>query len=477
MIVDLGEHPSIARLPNEKKHQFWKALLTPPRTNFQLQKWVWKVFGLWITHTHVCEHHDPPLTAFANAFFAREPRAVWKGSRGFGGKTVMLACLALCEAVLLKAGVSLLGGSGEQSRRVHAYMSGEEMHGAFWQGPFAPRHLLRKDPLQRETRLKGGGWLNALMASTASVRGPHPQRLRGDEIDEMHRKVWDAAAGQPMSANGVADHILGSSTHHYAKGTMTEELDMAAEKGWRVYEWCYRENLRTEDNPLGWLTQESVVRKRLSVPTHMWNTEYELQEPSIEGRAIDTHAVDWTFDPRFNPEAGVKVMGEMGVKLIFQQPVSGARYCAGADWGKRRDKSIFTVWRYDLYPMRLVAFYHLARQPYPIMIRAFDDLVMMYNADAAYDATGIGTVIEDFTTSVATGVSLNGLTRTNMFDAYIVALENQEMKAPRIEYMYREHKFATVGDLYTTKGHPPDSFISGALAWWAKDSAGGSLLI
>lgn len=402
--------------------------------------------------------------------------------------TVLLAALSLAEAILLKANVSLLGGSGEQSRRVHAYMSGEEMRGKFWQGPFAPRHLLSRDPQQYKTRLRGGGAVTALLASTRSVRGPHPQRMRGDEIDEMNRKIWDAAAGQPMTAEGIRSHILGSSTHHYAKGTMTEELEMAAERGWRVFTWCYRENLRTppctcgtfimqgrcehSTNPRGWLSPEEVRIKRAQVTKVMWDTEYELQEPSVEGRAIMVEAVNWTFDPGFGRYPGV-----LGDKLIIEQPVYGGKYCAGADWGKKRDKSIFTIWRYDLWPMRLVAFYHLARQPYPQMIAAYDQLVGLYNAAAAFDGTGIGTVIEDFSSAIAEPVSLQGKTRSDIFDAYIVAMENQEMKAPRIEYMYTEHKWATVGDLYTKSGHPPDSFISGALAWWAKDNATRRLLV
>ena len=67
----------------------------------------------------------------------------------------------------------------------------------------------------------------------------------------------------------------------------------AASQGWPVHQWCYRETLE----PHGWLTQAEVDRKRAIMTGQMWQTEYDLQEPSVQGRAIDPDAVDWTFDP------------------------------------------------------------------------------------------------------------------------------------------------------------------------------------
>ena len=63
-------------------------------------------------------------------------------------------------------------------------------------------------------------------------------------------------------------------------------LRRAAEQGWPVYEWCYRETLE----PHGWLTEDQVTRKRTEITAQMWRTEFDLQEPSAEGRAIDPAA-------------------------------------------------------------------------------------------------------------------------------------------------------------------------------------------
>jgi len=47
-----------------------------------------------------------------------------------------------------------------------------------------------------------------------------------------------------MAIEKCAAQTVASSTHHNAVGTMTEILKRAAEKGWPVYKWCYRETLK-----------------------------------------------------------------------------------------------------------------------------------------------------------------------------------------------------------------------------------------
>ncbi len=452
-------------------------------TDEDLHAWVRDHLGVVIPRHAVCDGHVAPLHAFADAYFARYPRSVWKASRGFGGKSVLLAALSATEAITLGASVSLLGGSGEQSRRVHEYMSGlsSELPEKFWSHPNAPRDLLLNDPTKRETRLRNHGRVIALMASQASVRGPHPQRLRGDEIDEMDPMIWDAAQGQPMESRGIAEQVLGSSTHQHADGTMTRELAMATEQGWPIYEWCFRECLQSNG---GWLSDAQVERKRATVPALMWNTEYELQEPSVENRAIDTASVEAMFDLkrgscdgalRREPYIFEKPLWELDPKWRKGDKEARRRilrkikadYAAGADWGKLRDKTIVKVFRIDTDPMRVVAYMHLGRMPYPQMFAAYNDLVERYQASAAHDATGLGTVADDYVEEQTEGVSLVGARRSHIFGEYITGIESRQIVAPRIEHAYREHLYCTADDLYgpASAGHPPDSFVAGALAY------------
>ena len=121
-----------------------------PTTDGELHQWVLANVGVSIPNKAVCPGHCSPYQAFADAYFARDPITVWKASRGFGGKSMLLATLAYTEVVTLDCGAVILGGSADQSRRVHAYITGEELSipGTFWNHPAAPRQLLATAPSQ-----------------------------------------------------------------------------------------------------------------------------------------------------------------------------------------------------------------------------------------------------------------------------------------------------------------------------------------
>ena len=95
-----------------------------------------------------------------------------------------------------------------------------------------------------------------------------------------------------MDRDGVRAQTVMSSTHQYPDGPVTAMRRRAADLDWPVSQWCYRDTLE----PHGWLTADQVTRKRLELSRTMWAVEYELQEPSAEGRAIDPAAVERMFD-------------------------------------------------------------------------------------------------------------------------------------------------------------------------------------
>jgi hypothetical protein len=212
----------------------------PPETKDDLHDYVWIMWGVNIPRAQVCPNHTAPFDAFAEAYFAEEPVTIWKGSRGLAGKSFTLAILCNTEATLLGSQVTILGGSSSQSARVH------EVSVEAWEHGSAPHSILNGDPIATMTRFKGGNWIRSLTASQKSARGPHPQRLRLDEIDEMELAILEAAQGQPMSAKRrgktVHTQTVMSSTHQYPDGTMTEQLKRAAELGWPVREWCVAGN-------------------------------------------------------------------------------------------------------------------------------------------------------------------------------------------------------------------------------------------
>lgn len=426
-----------------------------PQDDEELWHYIRVVWGITVPRVSVCKHHVAPFKALADAYFGRYPVSVWKASRGFGGKSTLMGTLAVVEAATLGAQITILGGSASQSQRVH------EVTKEMWNHDYAPRGVLADEPTTFTTRLKNGAWIVALMASQKSVRGPHPQRLRLDEVDEMELELFEAAQGQPMDARGLKSQTVISSTHQYPDGTMTELLKRANEKGWPVYEWCWRESLGTTEER-GWLTEDMVERKKMEVSSRMWEVEYDLQEPSFDGRAIDTTFVDSAFDPTI----GI-FLGDIDEHIIVEEPVAGASYITGVDWAKEKDWTIIRTFRVDETPWREVAFLRTGRKPWPLMIRDLDNRLSAYGGICIHDATGIGDVIDDliqYDKKKIRDVVLRGRERESVFTEYIAGIEQFGIKSPRVQFAYSEHKYATQKDLFGA-GHPPDTFIAGALAW------------
>ena len=440
-----------------------------PADDDELYEFVKTLWDIELPRIQVCSNHCSPFQAFADAYFARSAVAVWKASRGFGGKSFLLGTLAITEAVTLGAEVTVLGGSASQSLRVH------DVTQEAWYAPLAPSNMLSKDPTKFDTYLANRGHVRALMASQRSVRGPHPQRLRLDEIDEMEMDILEASLGQPMSARGIQTHTVMSSTHQYPDKTMSAILERAEENKWPVFEWCYKETLE----PNGWLTKSDVSRKRQEVTQAMWKIEYDLQEPSFEGRALSADTLENLFDKTKGQH-----IGQIGEYIEIEPPekepepepyAKGNRelwvpplYVTGVDWAKEHDMTVIATFRADTTPWRLVAFERMNRLPWPVMAKRLDLRLDRYGGVCAHDATGIGNVVNDYVEHEVVPIVLSNRTRQEYTAEYVSAIENRRIKCPMVEWAYNDHKYATLEDLYG-KGHTPDSVVAFALAWILRD--------
>lgn len=461
----------------------------PFKSPEELKLFVKVTWGVEIPDVHVCPNHATPWEAFVDAYFAQSDVAIWKASRGLGGKSFLLSVLGLTMATTLKADVNILGGSGEQSARVHEHMA------ALWDYPNAPKELLKGDSSITASSYVWGNKVHALAASQKSVRGPHPQRLLVDEVDEVAIELLDAALGQPMEKRGIASHTVLSSTHQYSDGTMTECLRRAREKNkegyhWRVFEWCFRE---THANGSGWLSAAQIRKKQAEMSDQMWQNEVELQEPSPESRAIMPEAVAFMFDR----SRGV-YDGQPGKYLEFEAPDAAGSYATGCDWAKKKDYTDILTLRTDVQPMRVVAFERQARQPWPFMISRFRYRLDRFGGVAGHDATGLGDVINDLMQDMDAGrdsilfpnselkelfdmpaepIMMVGRERTAMLNNYCVGVEHHEIVSPFIESVQEEHKLASVENVYGSQGnnnHCPDSMVAGAIAYKLATGAGAT---
>jgi hypothetical protein len=425
----------------------------------------WAIFGLWgirIPRQAVCKGHVAPFTALADAYFARYPWSVWKASRGLGGKSRTLAALSLTEATLLGIEVTLLGGSSAQSLNVH------EATKDAWAWHASPRGLLERPPTRWGTELKNEGHLRTLTASTTSVRGPHPPRLRCDEIDEMDQWILDSAMGQPMEQMNylgyrVPTQTVLSSTHQYPDKTMAEMLKRAMKQGMPIYEWCYKESSNPVD---GWLTPEAIERARSTVSEHMWQTEYDLQEPSFDGRAIDSASVERCFDAS---------MGEFdGDKMVYMDYVPTRHYLTAVDWAKHRDQTIIATFDTTEHPWTCVAWQKVNKLPWPNLVAKAVGQWRQYGDRFVHDRTGVGEFAHDEIRAQVTSTEFakvigvvmgGGRERDALYNDYIAAIEHDDVRYPRINWAYKEHLYVTPDALFTSKEHAPDSVVVGALAW------------
>jgi hypothetical protein len=229
---------------------------------------------------------------------------------------------------------------------------------------------------------------------------------------------------------------------------------------------CYRETSHPEG---GWLNVSEVDAARRRMSQRRFAVEYDLQEPTGASRAIDSDKVHQAFKPEM-PIVQVVSQLDDEEHYIIEYPMPGSPYVTGADWGRRTDWCVFTTFRTDVSPWRCVHWLRIGRQAWPTMIARLDQIMTLYGGACVHDGTGIGDVIDAFVKERGESMEavwLSGQLRQTIFEEYIVALENEQIVYPRLTYAYNEHLDTTARDLYGA-GHPPDSFVAGALAYRAR---------
>jgi hypothetical protein len=246
-----------------------RLMASPPRSRAELAAWVRWVLGVDVPGRGLEEGSDSPLDYLCFAFFegaggslagasvsveTREkagplclensasppPGAgekagadcvVW-AARG-AGKT-FYAAVATALDLVFKPGieVKILGGSREQSERMHAHLR------KLFERPGLSR-LVDGRIGERRGRLANGSSVEVLAQSQTSVRGTRPQKLRCDEVELFDEDVWEAAQLVTRSRVCGAVRVVGAvealSTCHRAGGLMSRLI--AERGGRRVFRW------------------------------------------------------------------------------------------------------------------------------------------------------------------------------------------------------------------------------------------------
>lgn len=305
-----------------------------PTTADDLREWTWLYTGVTFASKRVCPEHTPPMEAFASWCLNPPPQSLTIGPRG-GGKSFGSAISAHMRSRFEpRHGCRILGGSLAQSGQIHEAIQQAVVDGV---GPlgWSDADTIRTRT-QQQTRYVNGSEIRVLAASPKSVRGPHVQDLRLDEIDEMDPDIMSSAIGMAMDRarvgrlpNGLWGRtgevspcsVTMTSTWHRPDGPVGKIQDQAAEANerqpgsypvFRFCSFCVLErcpdslsgpNLeRCPACPLvqwchdvpdggpprakrgnGHYTVRSLCQKAQSVSARMFEADYLCRKPKLEG--------------------------------------------------------------------------------------------------------------------------------------------------------------------------------------------------
>lgn len=211
------------------------------KTDRDLWLWISGVLGYRIPWRQICEHHQPPFSWLADAFFERKERTLTRASRD-SGKTLMYAVLDLVNSHFKPGcGTTHVGSTKTQSKDGYAYLSGTaDKHGQAGMVRRPPLDgYLASEPMMERTVWQNGSVVRILTGgSERSVSGPHPQKALLDEIDHWKPGILNTALLMTREGNGVMAQTHLASSQYNSFGTMAGLMVEAPRRGFEVYEWC-----------------------------------------------------------------------------------------------------------------------------------------------------------------------------------------------------------------------------------------------
>ncbi len=304
-----------------------------PRSREAIRAWVKKNLDVNLPLEGIEPTSASPLDYLEHVFVQDEAGAadciVW-ANRG-GGKT-FLGAVATVMDMVFKPGIQIriLGGSLEQSRRMHAHL-----RGMF--GRESLNHHIDGQITERRIRLTNGSEVELLAQSQTSVRGTRVQKLRCDEVELFTPAVWEAAqlVTRTETLNGRTVHgsIECFSTMHLPYGLMHRLVEEAKEGSRKVFRWSVvdtlehcederdcetcpllpecgrRAKLRGTDDA-GHVRIDDAIRQKRRVSLAVWDSEMRCLRPSRSDCVfpefdVDRHVTDWV------PEGNASYIGGM----------------------------------------------------------------------------------------------------------------------------------------------------------------------
>jgi hypothetical protein len=335
-----------------------------PTTRQELWAWVHAVLGVEVTDRPMVHGHAAPMDYLEWTFFeggaghAGSLDAVVWANRG-GGKT-FLGALATLLDLLYKPGIEvrILGGSMDQSRRMHAHLR------RFLDPRRHPElcEIARPRFTDRRLVLGNGSEVELLAQSQASVRGTRVQKLRCDEVELFDAEVWEAAQlvtrSRTCRHDGVAIEVRGAveclSTMHRPHGLMHRIVTEARQGKRRLFRWGVADVL----GPCGRERRCGVEEEGGLRPTcPLWGEcRGRAKERAAHGHVSIDDAIamksrvslaTWEAEMLcLRPRRSDAVLPEfeVGTHVRECEPPRGAALVAGMDFGFRAPTAVLWGW-------------------------------------------------------------------------------------------------------------------------------------
>lgn len=328
-----------------------RSALVRPTNREQLRAYVRHVLGFRMPRSAIVAGHTSPMEYLDHAFFgpADGPRdAVIWANRG-GGKTQLGAIATLLD-LIFKPGVQIriLGGSFEQSSKMHLYLKR-----LFEREPFAS--LLKKAPTERGLELVNGSRVEVLSQSEKSIRGQRVHILRCDEVELFDEGVWRAA--QLVTRSGQCGEVFVPgvievfSTMHRPYGLMQRLVAESRSGARRLFRWNLLDVLErcpdsrpcdgcdlfddcggTAKAASGFFAIDDALAQQRRVGRPSWEAEMLCARPDVS---------DLVY-PEFDRELHVFGDGSEADERLRCALPGEMRWCGGIDFGFRSPTAI--IW-------------------------------------------------------------------------------------------------------------------------------------
>lgn len=250
----------------------------------ELYKFMNALTGETVPFRPCCEHHVTPWDMIWESYkvdlpeFSKNPITdiIAIGPRE-GFKTLSTAKLIAMET-LLKPGIEIASIAAIIRQAVRCYKHASKY---LFHPLLADMNMVIKN-IMDETILANGSRYEQLVGTFTAINGPHPNKIRADEVELMKPEVVEEMKSVPSSYKGFKAHTLYTSTRKFIDGTMTELATKAlkGQRGTKLLIWCYKD------------VSEPCPDERSGVNPH----QFEVEDIFHHGEKIVVDAYEYCGD-------------------------------------------------------------------------------------------------------------------------------------------------------------------------------------